>query len=60
MLVEIINFSKNVLVSCALVQLQFLGNVLVEVPQISSVKQNIYNVAESFTVWLAAQNRDFF
>ena len=60
MLVEIINSSKNVQVSCALLQLQFLGNVLVEVPQISPSNRIFFYGAESFTVWLAAQNRDFF
>ena len=62
MLVEITNHSKNVQVSCPLLELCGRHMVMfqVKVPQIFHIKQFIYDVAKSFTVWFSAQNRDFF
>ena len=61
MLVKDTNLSRNVQVSCALLELsvrQFLA-FQVKVPQISFIRQLIYDVAESFTVWISARSRDF-
>ena len=61
MLVKDINFSRNIQVSRSLLELS--GRQLVvfqlKVPQTSFIRQLIFDVAESFTVWILAQVRDF-
>ena len=62
MLVKVIDPSRNVQVSCPLLELRG-GHVVVfqvKIHQISLIRQLVYDVAESFTVWISAQNRDFF
>ena len=59
-LVKVINLSRNVQVSCPLLELSS-GHVVVfqvKVPQISLIRQVIHDVAKSFTVWISAQYRD--
>ena len=61
-LVEIMHLPRNVQVSCPLLERRG-GHVVVfqvKVPQISLVRQFIYDATKSFTVWISAQNRDFF
>ena len=52
MLVKVINLSKNVQVSCPLLELSGRHVVVfkVKVPQISLIRQLIYDDAECFTV----------
>ena len=48
--------------SCPLLELHGRHVVVlqVNVPQISLIRQLIYDAAESVTAWISAQNRDFF
>ena len=59
MLVQVINPSRNVQVSCSLLELCGRHVVVfqVSVPQISLIRQLIYDVAESFTVWIFPKSR---
>ena len=62
MLLKVRNRSRDVQVSCSLLELRG-GHVVVfqaKVPQISLIRQVIYDVAESFTVWISSRNRDLF
>ena len=62
MLARVINLSRNVQVSCPLLEL-CSGHVVtfqVKVPEISLIRQLVRDVAKSFTVWISTQNRDFF
>ena len=62
MLVQVINQSRKVLVSCPLLELRGRHVVLFQekILQVAHVRQLIDDVLESFNVWIAAQNRDFF
>ena len=62
MLVKDTIVSRNVQVSCALLELSGRQLVVfqVKVFQISFIRQLIYDVAESFTIWISAQIRGFF
>ena len=62
MLVMVTNLSRNVQVSCSLLEL-FRRHVVmlqVKVLQVAYMRQLTDDVAESFTVWIFAQNRDLF
>ena len=56
MLVKVINLSRNVHVSCPLLELCNRHVVVfqVKIPQTSPIRQLIYDAAESFTVWISA------
>ena len=62
MLVKVINLPRNVPVSCPPLELCGRHVVVFQVivPQISLIRQLSYDAAESFTVWISGQNRDFF
>ena len=62
MLVKIVNLSRNVQVSCPLLELgtRHVEVCQVKVSQISLIRQIVYDVAKSFTVWICAQYRDIF
>ena len=57
MLVKIINLSRNVQMSCPLLELRsrHVEVFQVKIPHISFINQLIYDVAKSFTVWISAQ-----
>ena len=61
MLVEVTNLSRNVQVSCPLLELCGRHVVVfqVKIPQVALFRQLVDDVSEGFTVWLSAQNRDF-
>ena len=62
MLVNVIHIPRNVQVSCPLLDLRGRHVVVfqVKICEISLIRQLVYDVAKSFTIWISAQYRDFF
>ena len=60
MLVEVIKLPRNVQVSGPLLELRGRHVVVlqVKIPQVTLVRHLVGDVAESFTFWLFAQNRE--